>query len=192
MILDDIVNNCIQSDFLNSPIYTALGPLRHYIGGLLFRNAAEKICQKASGKKEPLSILSNPLMLYLCAASPDIDHLVGLAHRNATHSLAFAAAVGLGTSAVAALRKKGSIGAYFALPFAAVASHVGVDLLVEGGDPMNPLWPVTTERNVQIHPNYELIGHAFTALGLAYMSAYYGLSDKLRNVKQCLIKKFKS
>ena len=202
-MLEDIVNTCssyisampnisgFANDFFNSPIYTALAPVRHFLGGLICRNAAEKLYQCATGKKEPLGILANPLVLYLFSASPDIDSLIGLEHRDVTHSFAYAAAVGLGAMAYAAMKKKKPSSMYFLLPFAAVASHIGVDLLIEGGDPMNPLWPLTSERNVQVHPNYEWIGHAFTALGLTYAWHYYGIGEKLKSAKDRVVALFR-
>lgn len=190
-MLEEIINIGVQwipeglkYDLLQSPIYTALAPVRHYIGGLLFRNAAEKAYQYLTKKKEALNIISHPLLLYLFAASPDLDSLVGLEHRGATHSLAFAGAIGLGAMAIATLRKKKPLGMYFALPFAATLSHLAVDMFIEGGDPLNPLWPIARERNIQIHPNYESIGHAFTAAGLTYIWVYYGLQNKLLKFKQ--------
>lgn len=190
-MLEEIINigvqwipNGLKQDILQSPVYTALAPVRHYIGGLLFRNTAEKAYQYLTKKKESLNILSHPLSLYLFSASPDLDSIVGLEHRGATHSLAFAGAIGLGAMALAIFKKKKPLGMYFALPFAATLSHLAVDMFIEGGDPLSPLWPITQERNVQILTNYESIGHAFTLAGLAYMWVYYDLQNKLLKFKQ--------
>lgn len=187
MVLEDMVNASLQSDFLTSPVYTMLAPLRHYIGGLLFRNAAEKAYQRMSGTMEKLGVLAHPLALFLYSMAPDIDNALGLTHRNETHSLVFAGLVGLVTAGYAVLTKKKHVGAYFALPFAVVTGHVAVDMLIEGGDPMNPLWPMTGKQNVQVHPNYEWIGHVFAIAGLAYMGYYYRKS--IRSARERLKKK---
>lgn len=159
----------------SNPVYTTLGPVRHYIGGLLFRNLAAKGYEAVTGKKT--DVLTNPLALALLANLPDMDIVGGIDHRGPTHSLTFAAGMGAAGAGYAAAKKK-SIVPYLLIPAAVVASHVGVDLLIEGGTPLNPTWPVG--EKVQVHNNYQPISYAFTALGVAYMWAQYHWTDKLK------------
>jgi membrane-bound metal-dependent hydrolase YbcI (DUF457 family) len=160
--------------FKSDPAYVSLAPIRHYIGGLLFRDAAAKIYQKITGTKT--DAVSNPLAIASLALLPDADVLLGIEHRAQTHSLAFAAAAGTATAGCAAAAKK-PLGTYLFIPAAVVASHLFVDMVVEGGTAINPFWPVPVERT-SIH-NSDAIGHGFTAAGIAYMWFRYHWTDKL-------------
>jgi membrane-bound metal-dependent hydrolase YbcI (DUF457 family) len=156
-------------DLAYSPVYTLLAPVRHILGALLFRDAAAVLYHKLTGKRLSLGIFSNLILLYLVAELPDLDGLLGVGHRDVTHSLAFAVFIGLAGVLLAAARDKRPVSAAFVLPFAVVLSHVFVDLFIEGGDPMNPLWPLMAVPSIVIHPNYELVGYVFIVLGLAYV-----------------------
>lgn len=89
-----------------------------------------------------------------CSMLPDLD-VVGLwlgvpygsawGHRGATHSIAFALAVGL-AGALAAGRLRASRLAAFAFLAAATASHGLLDALTDGGSGVAFLWPFDTGR----------------------------------------------
>jgi inner membrane protein len=163
---------------MTDPAYVGLAPVRHYIGGLLFRNLAAKAYEKATGVKT--DAVSSPLAIAAISLLPDADVALGIEHRGPTHSLAFAAAAGLAAGGTAAAMKRNAI-AYAALTAAAVASHVAVDLLVEGGTPLNPLWPAG--QDIHVHDR-DYPGYAWTALGAAYMWCYYGWGAKLKTLGQ--------
>lgn len=93
------------------------------------------------------------LILMFLANLPDIDFLPGylvgrpnLYHHYYTHSVAFAALVG-GLAAFYFWRKRGRFWPYFAMVFAAVSSHLILDLVTVDEAPpygMALLWPVTS------------------------------------------------
>lgn len=93
------------------------------------------------------------LILMFLANLPDIDFLPGylvgrpnLYHHYYTHSVAFAALVG-GLAALYFWRKRGRFWPYFAIVFAAVSSHLILDLVTVDQAPpygMALLWPVTS------------------------------------------------
>jgi inner membrane protein len=109
-------------------------------------------------------LLRTAIWFSVLSLLPDID-VVGFAfgvpygapwgHRGATHSLAFAGAVGLSIAAAAFARMKvkgrGSnclahamrLGAYSTI---VVASHGIIDAMTNGGKGIALLWPVTTHR----------------------------------------------
>lgn len=89
-----------------------------------------------------------------CSMLPDADVLgwaLGVSygspwgHRGATHSLAFALAIGaLGALLARWLQARGP--AAFAFLAAATASHGMLDALTDGGSGIAFMWPLTTER----------------------------------------------
>lgn len=100
--------------------------------------------------------LPKRLLLFglLCTVLPDLD-VVGfrlgisyadvLGHRGLSHSLLFALIVGLGGALIAPWLRCGRLAA-FGLGFAAVASHIALDALTDGGLGVAAFWPVDETR----------------------------------------------
>jgi inner membrane protein len=74
-----------------------------------------------------------------------IPYSDGLGHRGFSHSLVFAAAVGLAGAAARRALGAGFAGAFWFL-FAAAASHGALDAFTDGGQGVAFLWPFTETR----------------------------------------------
>ncbi|MGH7491765.1 MAG: metal-dependent hydrolase [bacterium] len=96
----------------------------------------------------------NAIILIVLANLPDIDFLPGflagtpnMYHHHETHSLGFAMLIGICSGAGFWLWRR-RFWPYFALTFAAVSSHLALDLLTQdfaGPRGMMLLWPLTSE-----------------------------------------------
>lgn len=104
------------------------------------------------GAGEPaVALLAGAVMVWLTML-PDVDHRLPLVrHRGPTHSLAFAALVGLVLGGVGHLLGDGTVVAGrglpefgFALGFLSVAAHLLADALTPAG--VNLLWPLSNHR----------------------------------------------
>ncbi len=94
------------------------------------------------------------LAMSVLSLLPDAD-VVGMAlgvpygapwgHRGATHSIAMAAALGVGFALAAGARGRRAIGLAL-VAFAVAASHGLLDAMTDGGKGVALLWPVTPRR----------------------------------------------
>lgn len=171
-LIDNILPSGTAADLRNDPLFTLLGPVRHYLGGFLARNLVDFLYHHLSGEKEKhSSILKHPAALFAYSILPDIDHYIGLAHRGVSHSLGFAAVVGAITYAAALLTKNEKKLLYFLLPFGIVAAHIGVDLFIEGGNPVKALWPIS-DKSFQLFSDVNMVGYTFIVAAGAYAWRY--------------------
>jgi inner membrane protein len=107
------------------------------------------------GRGSRRALASSMLLWSLLSLSPDAD-VIGFAwgvrygdtwgHRGATHSFAFAAALGLGAGLLARCARLPALGT--ALTTALVlASHPLLDILTDGGRGCALFWPLSTARH---------------------------------------------
>ena len=118
-----------------------------------------------------------------CAMLPDAD-VAGLAlgvpygspwgHRGATHSLAFALAIGaLGALAARWLQARAAVA--FGFLAASTASHGALDALTDGGSGIAFLWPASTQRFASPWQPIEV-----SPIGLSALASDY-FADVLRS-----------
>ena len=90
-------------------------------------------------------------LIVAAAVVPDVDFLLDLNHRGPTHSIGFAAAVGIGAYALLRLTStpRPALGAMLA--GAAVVTHIGLDLLT-AHSPVAVFWPITRAEFVLENP----------------------------------------
>jgi inner membrane protein len=99
--------------------------------------AAGLALARGSGERMPAIAT---LAVVAAAASPDIDFLLDLNHRGPTHSIGFAAAVGVATFLVARALRFPVAGRLALLTATAVLSHIVLDLAT-AHSPVAAFWP---------------------------------------------------
>ncbi|HEX3218431.1 MAG TPA: metal-dependent hydrolase [Candidatus Limnocylindria bacterium] len=87
----------------------------------------------------------------ICAVAPDVDFLIGIPHRTLTHSIGFAALLGVAVGLLMLGLQRARPVFVGLLAFVSVASHLVLDILTAPA-PIPALWPLSNAEFELEHP----------------------------------------
>lgn len=105
------------------------------------------IARAGAGERDHLGLT----VVTAAAVSPDVDLVLGINHRGATHSITFAVVVAVTTAIVLHIAKHPEPRRIALLAFAGVLSHILLDFVTVSSS-IAVLWPVTSVEFVLARP----------------------------------------